>query len=425
MNKKPIILALALGGLLALPGATLVEAATSAEDPVKTALAAFADGYRASGSYTLYYDYPEGVAAVDYSTSGSFIRDFGFLAEEDGSLTRAVRDITSSGSVLHIEGKDGAAYTESLDRSNNVVSVREQEMLADILYSERYSDPFSYLVPADLLAQEDGTLLLNGTKAGYLLDAYFGVSFPCTGAELTLDSYGRVAEISFICLPREGGIDLTGTGSYLTIETTLAASVEFSYNVPALSHLEPLSYENPGLEAALEGMGDNYTILATSNYATSDAIVYRTASDIYVHLDAGRPYPVAGDLLYRERSGIYMCYVYDGSSFSMSGGLVQSASDFLPDFATVMSEQYREESEGTYVLDEAAVSFNSAVLMPEALVSDFDSDGLSAYVRLGADGKVSTIGCSYGIEALETSVTTSYGSYGTTTLPDWLDLASI
>ena len=109
----------------------------------------------------------------------------------------------------------------------------------------------------------------------------------------------------------------------------------------------------------------------------------------------------------------------------MSGGLVQSASDFLPDFATVMSEQYREESEGTYVLDEAAVSFNSTVLMPEALVSDFDSDGLSAYVHLGADGKVSTIGCSYGIEALETSVTTSYGSYGTTTLPAWLDLASI
>ena len=55
MNKKPIILALALGGLLALPGATLVEAATSAEDPVKTALAAFSGGYRASGSYTLYY----------------------------------------------------------------------------------------------------------------------------------------------------------------------------------------------------------------------------------------------------------------------------------------------------------------------------------------------------------------------------------
>ena len=137
MNKKPIILALALGGLLALPGATLVEAATSAEDPVKTALAAFAGGYRASGSYTLYYDYPEGVAAVDYSTSGSFIRDFGFLTEEDGSLTRAVRDITSSGSVLHIEGEDGAAYTESLDRSNKVVSVREKEMLADVLYSER------------------------------------------------------------------------------------------------------------------------------------------------------------------------------------------------------------------------------------------------------------------------------------------------
>ena len=425
MNKKPIILALALGGLLALPGATVVEAATSAEGPVKTALAAFTGGYRASGSYTLYYDYPEGVSAVDYSTSDSFIRDFGYLTEEDGSLTRAVRDITSTGSILHIEGEDGAAYTESLDRSNQVVSVREQEMLADILFSERYGDPISYVVPGDLSVIEEGTLLLNGTKAGYLLDAYFGLSFPCTGAELTLESLGRVTAIDFLSLPREGGIDLTGTGSYLNIETTLSASVEFSYSVPALSHLEPLSYENPGLDAALEGMGDNYTILATSNYATSDAIVYRTSSDTYVHLDAGRPYPVEGDLLYRERSGIYMCYVYDGSSFSMSGGLVQSTADFLPDFETVMSEQYREESEGTYVLDEAAVSFNSAVLMPEALVSYFASDGLSAYVNLGVDGKVSTIGCSYGIAGLETTVTTSYGNYGTTTLPDWLDLASI
>lgn len=425
MNKKPIILGAALAGLLALPAATLVEASTESADPIKTALAAFEDGYRSSGSYTMHYDYPEGVTAVDFSTGDSFIRDYGFLVEEDGSHTRAVRDITSSGSVLHLEAEDGGAYTESLDRTNAVVSVREQVMLADILFSEYYNDPFAYVVPSDLSVEEDGKLLLNGTKATFLLSEYFGLSFPCTGAELTLDGVGRVAELSFVAPSRQAGIDLEGNGNYLTITTSLQATIDFSYNVPAFTHLEPLSYENPALEAAFANMGDNYTILATSNYATADAIIYKTATDTYVHLNAGLPYPVAGDILYRERSGIYMKYVYDGTSFSMSGGLVQSEANFLPDFASVMSEQYKEESAGTYVLDTAAVGFNSTVLMPDDLVTDFDSDGLSAYVSLDSDGRVSSIGCAYGFSILTSTVTTSYGNYGTTSLPSWLDVASI
>lgn len=427
MNKKPFILGAALLGLVALPGASLVEASTeaAAADPVKTALAAFEGGYRASGRYTMHYDYPEGVTAVDFTTGDSFIRDYGFLVEEDGSHTRVVRDITSSGSVLHLEGADGAAFTESLDRTNTVVSVREQEMLADILFSERYNDPFDYVVPSDLTLEEGGKLLLNGTKSTFLLNEYFDLSFPCTGAEITLDGAGRVAELAFVAPSRQAGIDLEGNGNYLTIATSLVATIDFSYDIPAFSHLEPLSYENPALEAALANMGDNYTILATSNYATADAIIYKTATDTYVHLDAGLPYPVAGDILYRERSGIYMKYVYDGTSFSMSGGLVQSEANFLPDFGSVMSEQYQEESAGTYVLDPAAVGYNSTILMPDDLVTDFDSDGLSAYVQLGKDGKISSIGCAYGFSILTSTVTTSYGNYGTTSLPTWLDLASI
>ena len=424
MKKKNIafasLTALGLGGLALSLGASAIPAsAEENSDPIRTALAFFSEGYRATGEYTVTYDYPDTIAAADYSTSGSFVRDYAFILEEDGSRTNAVREFTSNGAaVVHIEDEKGAAVQEKLNRNNEVVEVREQNYLADVLFSEFYKDPFDFLTPSDFTLGEDGTIVLSGTKTAFLIDEFFGLSFPGEKTVFTLDGYGRPTSMTLYAYPCEAGV-VNNDGTMEIIDLSLDAKVDFDFSFPAIEHQKALAYDNPALESAMSAVGDNYTITIVSNAALASMTLYATKEGIYLHLDNSVGYPVAGDTYYALNAAgtAYNPYEYDGSSWSRVG-MNYEKDEFLPDYASMLCEQYRQDGPSTYVLESVAAPYGASSLVPDLLVSDYADDGLAASITL-KDGKLDTFSMSYGLDIMSIAISESWTDYGTTTLPSW------
>ncbi len=426
MNKKFMILSLlgsagvvAVGVCSAIPGFRIE--AVDAEAAIKKLLGHFQSGYRAIGSYEMSVDYPSEVASVDYTTSGSFTRDYAFMKEEDGTLTNAVREILPTGELIHFEGEDGAALQETLNAQNEVDTIREQEYLADVLYAEKYLDPWDYVTPADLV-YEDGVFRLSPDKATFFIDEYFGLGFSAKEAEITVMN-GYPSRLEFTLEPRVDGLEITtATGfTVLSVVTTLTASIDFSFSFPPFEHLEPLAYESPELEAALKASSEanSYALRVSSNAVLSDAIYYVTPDGVYYHAAADTPYSTSGDRYYAKGRRGYDEYRYDGSAWSSRVAVHDDLSSILPGYSKVIPAQYRADGEGVYALDDRATVLNASSILP-SIYAEGLGDGIAASLLI-EDGKLSKALVSAGISTFEVATTLMWDGYGTTVFPSFFN----
>ncbi len=361
------------------------------------------------------YDY------LNSTSTSSIYRDYGYIVEDDGSLTEAVRYIEDG--ITYFKGDDNCAYYEILKADNTVTTTEVTSSGMSVAYEKNYRNPWKYIDTDDI----DDDLYLDTAKASLILECYFGVSRGIVSAKLNVNSDNQVTSIDYSVADIPSGYTDSDDETAIVL-SQMTASVTYTYGDTDLRHLTPSTNANTELVEAVANLGSNYTIAMTSSSLSSGAVAYVTEDYIYLHLDSNQKTAVTGDYLLRNATtNYYQLYYYSGSSWASQGYISKSSapSIYLPGLFldTLSTALFEETSTGVYALLPDAVSLGATELvMP--LISGFDDLGVAGYVKV-EDGYVTALGASFDYYSYVLTFTTSISDYGTTTLPGYINTSKL
>lgn len=370
---------------------------------------------------TITYD-DEAYSYLNTTTTTSINRDYGYIEEDDGSLTEAVRYIDEG--ITYFKGNDNCAYYEILRANNTVTTTEVTASGMSVAYEKNYRNPWKYITTDDI----DDDLNLDISKASLILECYFGVSRGVTSAKLNVNSNNQITSIEYEIADIPNGY--TNSDEEIgTMLSEMTATVSYTYGQAVLKHLTPSTNENTSLVEAVNNLGSNYTIAISSSSISSSAAAYVTEEAIFLHLDTSVKAAASGDYLFLPMGGgvAYTVYQYNGTSWTRYSTVqaAQANSIYLPGLflGSINTALFEETSDGVYALLTDAVSLGSTeLIMP--LLSGFDGLGVAGYVKV-SDGHVSTLGATFSFYGYNLTFTTSITDYGTTTLPGYINISNL
>lgn len=421
MRMRKLLLTLAI--IPALGFAPGVKRAADAESDdtlvvdLQAAISQLRTSVQVTGTATLTTDF--GVDYETYNTSETSSIDmiYGSIEEEDGTLTRAVRDLTAENSITYYEGENNTVWTDYLLHDNTVSSEEVDYYGISQTFARTYANPWDYIQPSDI--GED--LSLDTEKAHLIVSDYFGYDFSFTAASVTFNTDALIDSVSFTATPKPGiqyaGSTLVDVTQYLEVE------LSFTYPETSLTHLTPSTDTNGELAAAIEDLADatNYTVYVSSTELSSDIILWVTEGAAYLHSSANAPYLCTSDYFFLEIGNGYWAYRYNGSSWVLAttdfGASSLSITDFTPRISLIDAAVFdRVGSSDTYVLKAEAGAYSAPYLaFTEHVLGLADGEGASGAITL-KDGKISSAIALY---TLSSSVNVSYSDFGSTELPVW------
>jgi len=227
--------------------------------------------------------------------------------------------------VYYRDDETGFAIVENLTIDNEVT----QRILSDydsnestytpIDFDSEFKNPFDYLQASDFKKADDGTYLLDGTKAVFLAKCFQRTSLTYSkDATVSFDDEGRIASITI-------NIDKVDAENY-TQESTYTCVFSDVGNVN-IKRIAPYSYSNPDLEALFAKMknAQSYTYFkafgdkdAVNGYDddvtcfyTQDAVFFHHSYDEYPNAIYTGGYDYDYKVVYDDEEGKYYSYEYN------------------------------------------------------------------------------------------------------------------
>lgn len=356
------------------------------------------------------------------SATYSINREFQKITDADGNTVNAVRNQSSSGINVYLENdKDGGAYYQSLNASNEVVDVAYSTSGLQILFSNVFSNPFDYIYEEDI--GDDGSL--SSLKATFIINTLFGYDFHVNEAMFDIDEDGFATGLNFDIEPGYGSQLVDSQGNYVNFKLGLSVNLSFSYLEGGCTLITPSSNSNSELRSAFDSMGDNFTLTIFSNGLTESVVYYATENGIYVHKSAGVIGYGDGDVYYAKTTSGYRPFTYDLANYNwVRGTSIVQKTDILADMSVISDAVFEEIGDGVYSLirDARAVAYDSYVVPGYS----FEDEGAGYYgeVRI-EDGKIaSTTSVSSSLTG-SVALNQIFSDYGTTALPGYVEVEDI
>lgn len=366
------------------------------------------------GSEKIRYD--EDYKYLDETTIISLDRDYSKIKEEGKKDVPAVRQDLYGISTVFVKNEDGGTGIEVLN-SDNTVSVKEYRINHNkVLYNEYFGNPFEYISESDI----DEEYNLSTLKANLIIETYTGYTVSVKSAKLLVED-NKVTGLDLEIHDRIDGIE--STDGYVHSTISYDFDITFSYDVAPITHLAPRTGADESITSALTNKS-NYTMTFTSDASTQQSTVYVTEEAIYIHHSINKIGAVDGDIYYKKTdANTYEKFVYKASSgkFNLEELNVE-ISAILPDYSKINPNIAVKQSTNNYYIDNcAAINTLDDLILPY-----YDmTDGFGAFGFITTkDGNLSTINATFG-DYTRFTITQSYGNYGTTTMPSWLDTSII
>lgn len=362
----------------------------------------------------------EDLTYLNSTNTSSIKRDYGYIVEEDGSHTEAVRFIEDAGATTYFKGEDNSAYYETLTAKNEVVTNVVTSVGMPIAYERNFRNPWKFIDASDI----SDSLELDTHKASLLLETYLGVERGVAKAKINVDDQGLPVSIDLTIADLPNGYT-TATG-LTNIISHMETTIEYTYGETDLRHLSPSTTSNPDLDAAINNLGSNFTIAMSSSLLAQPIVMYVTDDYVYIHLSNQKSL-VTGDYLFRYEANMrrYSQFLYNESSNSWTRSGYTEGLPFFPGLFTgsISTALFDEVTPGIYALKKDATAvgaFNLA--MP--VVSGFEELGLAGYVKV-TDEHITTLSSTYNYVGTAVTLTVSITDYGTTELPGYVDTNSL
>ncbi len=401
-------------------GNTKVLAAESTTLTPYEALYLLSQDIHIEGTYTETRTYPAGMEALNTTTTTPFIRDYGHIEEEDGTLRKATRVYNGHVSQIYFQAEDGGAMYEVLRADNTVGTAHYQDMGLDALYADHFRNPFDYLVESDI----HNDLSLEHDKATFILQALTGQERAVKSAKIITQGK-TITGLDFELFPKVMGVPDT-TGQFQNITSVASVEIVISSNVTPFDHLKPSTNSNPAISTALSTLGSpdaNYTVTLSSNGLATESAIYVTPEGIYHKANAATKGATNGDRLYVGDGIITTMYTYQNGRFINEGiRNTTPVEEYLGTLLSISPALFEKDSETIYTLIDEAKAFGGAAIAPSTYGMGTDT-GVGGYFEI-EDGKLlSAVGM-----VQSTSVVTFkdvFSDYGTTKLPAWVDLNAL
>lgn len=360
--------------------------------------------------------YPSEYKYMDSSTKISINRDYKSINEENGTKTAAIRDYSNGEFTTYLQGDDGQIVNEFLSSKNEVVSVDYTPSNIQLLFSEYFANPFTYIDESDI----DDDYSLNLAKASLLVEAYTGYQYAVKEAKFNVeDNVATSLNIEFF--DKING--LVSTDETISITNSLSLDIKFNYDIAEIKHLTPRNISDEGLNNVFKN-DENFTITFESDATSDTCIVYATSDAIYVHTGIKDIGIVDGDIYYKKASnGSYDQYIYDASElkFNLESFDVK-LDDILPNVESVSPNILLNESENVFTFDNFSAKYGiENLILPNYKISS--GLGLNGTLTL-KNGKISKLYAKFN-ETSPFSITQNYYNYGSTSMPSWLDISTI
>ncbi len=436
MKSNKLVLTLASIALLASSGnsTTLAyienfyaAAATAEAASVDTSavITNMRNGFHIQASVTDGTSYPDDYNYLDSTDTTTANRIYGYIENEDGTLTAACKIFSDDGTETVIyEGDDGGAYYDELTTQNEIVTTQVTYIAMPVQFAVYYRNPFDYIFASDI----DDDNYLDTDKASFILSEIVGVDKPVQSAHLIIED-NLITEIEYVFYDQISGYQ--GTDDVITADISSSASVIFTYDdLDSLTRVTAATNENPELDTAIAEMysATNYVTYIYSNMLSDTIAMYYADDEIYLHMDAYETGPVEGDAYLVQNTSFtayYDYYYYEDNAWVDSGYSITPASIYtyyLPDLANASTALF-EYDHGTYRLIPEAVT-NVAPYMVFYMYSYQLIDyltGYGGYILLDDEGHISRVE-SYNVYVYYTFVTTqTFTDWGTAEIPDWFD----
>ncbi len=370
---------------------------------------------RVTAQATLTTDYGTGFEGLNTTEDYSIDRIYGTIAGEDGSATRAVRDLAAANPITYYEGENHNVWTDYL-LPNNTVASREVLILnMPQAFSRLYANPWDFITERDIA--DDATLAPQ--KASLLLTDYLGVDFAVSEAAITFSGEGLIQDIDFTCPEKPGQVSVGFSGTFDIVQT-LDVTMTFAYDSAPLTHLTPATDTNEDLAEALTSIGSNYTVMFNSTYLAKPVRYYVVGNmGALLHFDAAAKRLVEGDIFlngdFTQADPILTPYVYQDGVWAQQG--TAQLEDYFPALSQLSAAVFDQVgTTGTYALKGVATTYCGDYLNPSASLTGVTPNTSVVGSVTIADGHVVSTATA---QELGSSVTASYADYGTTEFPAW------
>ncbi len=359
--------------------------------------------------------YPDEYNYLSSSTKIDINRDYKTINEEDGSKTPAIRENENGVFTTYFQGQDGQVVKEFLNSKNEVVSVNYQPSGIPLLFSEYFANPFNYIDESDI----GDDYSLNLAKANLLVESYTGYQYAVKEAKFNVEN-NVATSLNIKFFDKVNG--LVSSDETISITNSLSLDINFDYDISEIKHCASRTLANDSLTDAFKSY-ENFTMTFESDATSETCVAYVTKDAIYIHKGIKNIGVADGDIYYKKNNDVYDQYVYNAaeSKFTLDNFDVK-LNDILPNIESISPNILIQESNNVFTFDNVAACYSlEDFILPNYSVSS----GLGLYGTLILkNGKISKLYAKFNKNS-PFSITQNYYSYGTTSMPSWLDTTSI
>lgn len=360
--------------------------------------------------------YPTGYELYNTVNKINVDRDYAKIVEADGSVTPAVRDNLDPSFRTYLKAKDGGTIYEMLEADNTVKEYEYRINYNKVLFNEKFGNPFEYLDFSDITIDGD----VNLVKTNFIVELLTGLSVAPKSAKMTFEG-NRAKSIEIETYTRYDMIETSAAP--IMIESTYDLTIEFSYDVAEIKHLQPRSNADEHITSALSNKL-NYTLTFKTDLFLAATTIYVTEEAIYVQNDNKSVGPSDGDTYFKKVGNAYESYVYKSSvgKFNIDE-LSVDVKYILPDLTTINPNILTHESGSVYLIEQvAALNSLDNFVIPSYVIGD--GYGINGTVILDENNNIAQFRGSFMPES-QFNIIQNYYNYGTTSMPSWLDVANI
>ena len=355
------------------------------------------------------------------------------------------------------EGEDGNTYYYDLCYDNTIKAYPLLDNITKqpINFYYSYANPFSYILPEDLIKVEgkDNTYTMNNAKSTFfsacvLSDIDTAFANIVKSVEFVIEDY-ELKSITVVPAVEESYIvDYeTWATSYYEIEqiATLTVSDIGTAKIRVPETLEVKDEHAPLQNALSKFEGDNYTLSfevtlsRDSTVTTATYTYYFDGKSLYLSVSDDQSAPSASDILFYQYEGeeflTPLAYDAESGKFTKDANpdlaAIESSltyDDLTPEVSDVSAALFNYQSfRKTYEADSVIVNRIAELAFVPVLnpVSNYLGYTIKFLARVGSDGNLENISFSFyneGFYTIEGKCNLYYSNIGTTVLPHNLEV---
>lgn len=344
-----------------------------------------------------------------------------------------------------VRDSSGRLSEEYLAYDNTI----QTHALSNASYDMDYGNPFAYVSVDDFSLDEDGVYHLNELKQWEFAYRLMRIDYPLDDVAFHFKDDGSLDRIAIDATPSVGVTQDAYTYEYIQINVESHAEARFfelgSAVFPGIEEATSRDEEHEQkLEAALKGIGDNFTIVISEHdrdYEPNhdyDMVMYFDGEEIYHQITLG---DLTSGLYYAEDEsrpdGNLYCHgyndetgeweYYEAVSTRSYNSSPSPYAELLPLLASTSPYLFSYDAEeDVYVCDNLdALGYMGNPLSPGVRHITYFTDGETdkATIKLKANGQIDTVTVGYTYEdsqgfELSRDIDMQYVNIGTTTMPE-------